>query len=54
MHFFRYLYGVMVTGAQYQARWELAMSTNILKSRKRLMVLGLLRSEEHTSELQSR
>lgn len=42
MHFFRYLYGVMVTGAQYQARWELAMSTNILKSRKRLMVLGLL------------
>ena len=42
MRFFRDLYKIMVTGAQWQARWELEMSTNILRSRKRLAVLGLL------------
>ncbi|NLZ17093.1 MAG: sulfite exporter TauE/SafE family protein [Desulfobulbaceae bacterium] len=42
MQFFRDLYKFMLTGAQYHARWELEMSTNILRSRKRLFVLGLL------------
>jgi len=32
----------MMAGAQAHARWELAMSTNILTSRKRLLLLGLL------------
>ena len=42
MKFFRQLNQFMVAGAQAQAQWELEMSTNILKSRKRLLVLGLL------------
>ena len=42
MKFFRELYQFMMVGAKAQAQWELDMSTNILKSRKRLMVLGLL------------
>jgi uncharacterized protein len=42
MKFFRQLNQFMVAGAKAQAQWELEMSTNILKSRKRLMVLGLL------------
>ena len=42
MHFFRDLYRFMLTGAHYHARWELAMSNNILRSRKRLFVLCLL------------
>ena len=32
----------MLAGAQHQARWEKEMSDNILRSRKRLLVLGLL------------
>jgi uncharacterized membrane protein YfcA len=42
MKFFRELYQFMMAGAKAQAQWELDMSTNILKSRKRLLVLGLL------------
>ncbi|MDD2465351.1 MAG: sulfite exporter TauE/SafE family protein [Desulfobulbus sp.] len=42
MNFFRQLNQFMVAGAKAQAQWELEMSTNILKSRKRLLVLGLL------------
>ncbi|NLX17781.1 MAG: sulfite exporter TauE/SafE family protein [Desulfobulbus sp.] len=42
MNFFRDLNQFMVAGARAHARWELEMSTNILKSRKRLLVLGLL------------
>ena len=42
MKFFRELNQFMVAGAKAHAQWELEMSTNILKSRKRLMVLGLL------------
>ena len=42
MKFFRDLNQFMVAGAKAQAHWELEMSNNILKSRKRLMVLGLL------------
>jgi uncharacterized membrane protein YfcA len=42
MKFFRQLNQFMVAGAKAQAQWELEMSTNILKSRKRLLVLGLL------------
>ena len=42
MQFFRDLYQFMLTGAQYHARWELEMSSNILRSRKRLFVLALL------------
>ncbi len=42
MKFFRQLNQFMMAGAKAQAQWELEMSTNILKSRKRLMVLGLL------------
>ena len=41
MQFFRDLYQFMLTGAQYHARWELEMSSNILRSRKRLFVLAL-------------
>ncbi len=32
----------MMAGAHAQARWELDMSNNILRSRKRLVILGLL------------
>jgi uncharacterized membrane protein YfcA len=32
----------MVVGSQAQARWEIEMSKNILASRKRLLVLGLM------------
>ena len=42
MKFFRQLNQFMMAGARAQAQWELEMSTNILKSRKRLMVVGLL------------
>ena len=42
MKFFRDLNQFMVAGARAHARWELEMSNNILKSRKRLLVLGLL------------
>nr|WP_321465846.1 sulfite exporter TauE/SafE family protein [uncultured Desulfobulbus sp.] len=42
MKFFRQLNQFMVAGAKAHARWELEMSTNILKDRKRLMVLGLM------------
>ncbi len=42
MKFFRELYQFMMVGAKAQAQWELDMSNSILRSRKRLMVLGLL------------
>ena len=42
MKFFRDLNQFMVAGSKAHARWELEMSTNILKSRKRLLILGLL------------
>jgi hypothetical protein len=42
MNFFRQLNQFMVAGARAHARWELEMSNNILKSRKRLLILGLL------------
>jgi len=42
MQFFRYLNHFMVAGARAHAQWELEMSTNILKSRKRMLVLGLV------------
>ena len=42
MKFFRELNQFMMAGARAHARWELEMSNNILKSRKRLLVLGLL------------
>jgi len=42
MKFFRDLNQFMMAGARAHARWELEMSSNILKSRKRLLVLGLL------------
>lgn len=42
MNFFRQLYQFMAVGARAQAQWELEMSTNILRSRKRLFILGLL------------
>ena len=42
MKFFKELNKLMVVGAQAQARWEIEMSHNILGSRKRLLILGLL------------
>jgi hypothetical protein len=42
MNNFRELYQLMVKGSVAQARWELEMSTNILKSRKRMALLFLL------------
>lgn len=42
MKFFRQMNQFMVAGAKAHARWELEMSNNILRSRKRLVVLGLL------------
>ncbi len=42
MKFFRELNQFMMAGARAHARWELEMSNNILKSRTRLLVLGLL------------
>ncbi|MCL2789436.1 MAG: sulfite exporter TauE/SafE family protein [Desulfobulbus sp.] len=42
MKFFRELHQFMMAGAKAHARWELAMSNNILRSRKRLLILGLL------------
>jgi hypothetical protein len=39
---FRYLGKLLMLGAQAHFRWELEMSKNILSSRKRLFVLGLL------------
>ena len=38
----RQLYQLLVKGSEAQARWELEMSTNILKSRTRKGVLLLL------------
>ncbi|KJS00523.1 MAG: membrane protein [Desulfobulbaceae bacterium BRH_c16a] len=40
--FFRDFYQLMLKGSQAHARWELEMSTNILGSRKRQVVLVLL------------
>jgi uncharacterized membrane protein YfcA len=42
MKFFRELNQFMMAGARAHARWELEMSNNILKSRTRLLILGLL------------
>ncbi len=42
MNNFRELYQLMVKGSVAQAHWELEMSTNILKSRKRMALLFLL------------
>ena len=42
MKFFKELNKLMIVGSQAQARWELQMSNNILGSRKRLFILGLL------------
>jgi uncharacterized protein len=42
MSCFKDFYNLMVQGSQAHARWELEMSTNILKSRKRKGVLLLL------------
>lgn len=42
MSFFSNLNQFMVAGARAHARWELEMSNNILRSRKRLLVLALL------------
>jgi len=42
MKFFRDLNQFMVAGSRAHARWELEMSNNILHSRTRLMILGLL------------
>lgn len=39
MPFFRDLYEFMLTGAQAYAKWDLATSTRILKSRKKLLLL---------------
>ena len=35
----RKLYELMLTGAIYQAQWEKKMSDNILKNKKRLLIL---------------
>lgn len=42
MRFFRQLHDLMLVGAKAHARWEIDMSHNILHSRKRLIILGLL------------
>ena len=42
MKFFRDLNQFMVAGSRAHARWELEMSNNILHSRTRLLILGLL------------
>lgn len=42
MSFFRNLYQFMMVGARAQANWELEVSNTILRSRKRLFILGLL------------
>jgi uncharacterized membrane protein YfcA len=42
MNRFRHLGKLLMLGAQAHSRWELEMSKNILGSRKRLFVLGLL------------
>ena len=42
MSFFRNLYQFMMVGARAQAQWELEVSHTILRSRKRLFILGLL------------
>ncbi|WP_028582647.1 sulfite exporter TauE/SafE family protein [Desulfogranum japonicum] len=42
MNFFRNLHQFMMVGARAQAHWELEMSNNILRSRKRLAIIGLL------------
>ncbi|MCL1981438.1 MAG: sulfite exporter TauE/SafE family protein [Proteobacteria bacterium] len=42
MRFFSDLNQFMMVGARAHARWELEMSSNILRSRKRLLILGLL------------
>jgi len=42
MKFFRQWGRFMMWGAQAHAKWELEMSNNILRDRKRLIILGLL------------
>ncbi len=42
MNYCREFYQMLVKGSQAQARWELEMSTNIMKSRKRQTVLFLM------------
>ena len=42
MKFFRDLYELLLLGSQAHARWELEMSTNIIKSKKRLALLLLM------------
>ena len=42
MKFFKELNKLMIAGSQAQARWEIEMSKNILGSKKRLLILGLL------------
>jgi len=42
MKFFQELNRLMIVGAKAQAKWELEMSNNILGSKKRLLILGLL------------
>ncbi|MGI6656262.1 MAG: sulfite exporter TauE/SafE family protein [Desulfobulbus sp.] len=42
MSFFRTLGQVLMAGSRAHAQWELDMSNNILRSRKRLVLLGLL------------
>ncbi len=42
MNFFRQFHQFMMAGARAQAQWELEMSNNILRSRTRLLMLGLL------------
>ena len=42
MNFFRQWGRFMMWGAQAHAKWELEMSNNILRDRKRLIILGLL------------
>jgi uncharacterized protein len=42
MHFFRQWGKFMMMGARAHAKWELEMSNNILRDKKRMFILGLL------------
>ena len=42
MRQFREFYALLLQGSQAHARWELEMSTNILKSKKRLALLSIM------------
>ncbi len=42
MHFFRQWGRFMMMGARAHAKWELEMSNNILRDKKRMFILGLL------------